>query len=212
MQKTRHYPPSQVRYQAEHPPVTVHLNKKVKENLDKVKKNKSYAQIITEILNGTFNLEKEIQTLPPTEAVIQYLRGFKEAEARYAKMGTCSKCHKENILWNDEKCVICHKTGFGPDYSYFRDKDSASTVSEEDFIKAKVRIPPVERLVYDDGRKRGREEGWSEGYDSAEREFKITYLCSVCGKPIEMKPGSESHKAMVGYMKEHRWGHVTCVK
>lgn len=210
MPKTRHYPPSQIRYRIEHPPITVHLNKKVKENLNKVKGTRSYAQVVTELLMDTFNLEKEIESLPATEAVIQYIRGFKEGEARYAKSGICSKCHKEEILWSDGKCVYCHKTGLVPDYSYFRDMNSALTVTDEDFEKAKVIIPNKEKMIYDNGRKRGYNEGISEGYDMAESEFKITYPCSVCGKLIVMHPNGKDHVEMKDYMRKNGWHHVTC--
>lgn len=79
----------------------------------------------------------EIYTLLAAEAVIQCIRGFKEGETRCAKMRICSKCHSENILLGDGKCVKCHKTGSGQSYSYFRGKDSASIVNERDFIKGK---------------------------------------------------------------------------
>jgi hypothetical protein len=95
MQRTRHYPPSQIKYQLEHPPVTVHLNKKLKEIMDAVKGQRSYAQFITEILEEKFNLEEEIKRLPLNEAVISYARGFEEAEGRYAQIGTCIKCKGE---------------------------------------------------------------------------------------------------------------------
>ena len=60
MQRKRHYPPSQIKYQIEHPPVTVHLNKKLKEIPDTVKGPRSYAQVISDITDGKFNLEEEI--------------------------------------------------------------------------------------------------------------------------------------------------------
>ena len=212
MAKTRHYPPSQLRYQMEHPPVTVHLNRKVKENLDKVKGSRSYAQVIIEILNGSFDIEKEIKSLPVSEAVISYVRGFKEAESRYAAMGVCKKCGKEWTLWNDGKCDLYHKTGSKPDFSYFKDSESAAVVGDEDFEKAKVKLPNIEKLAYKNGRARGYNEGWSEGFDEAIDDYRITYPCSVCGKPIEMKTGDNDHKAMTEYMKEHGWHHGNCGK
>ncbi|MFG1449598.1 MAG: hypothetical protein AAE983_03025 [Thermoplasmataceae archaeon] len=211
MPKSRHYPPSYVKYQIEHPSVTVHLNKEVKQNLDKVKRRRSYAQVISEILEGTFDLETEIKGLPVSEAVVQYVRGFKEAKSRYATFGVCLKCHKESILWNDGKCILCHKQGAGPDFSYFRDKESVMVVNDEDFEKAKIKLPPIEKLTYENGRSRGYEEGWSDGFDEAIEDYRITYPCSVCGKPIEMMPGDNDHKAMIGYMKEKGWAHSKCL-
>lgn len=209
--KTRHYPPSQIRYQMEHPPVTVHLSKKVKESLDKVKRDRSYAQVILEILNGMFDLEKEVKGLPASEAVISYARGFEEAEERYATHGRCSRCGSEyNYLWNDGKRDKCHHTLEGPEFSHFRDKVPITKIDETDFEKAKVKLPPLEKLPYENGRKRGYSEGYDKGYAEAEEEYGITYPCSVCGKLIEMQPGDNSHKAMIGYMKEQGWRHGDC--
>jgi len=50
-----------------------------------------------------------------------------------------------------------------------------------------------------------------EGYDQAERDYRIWYFCAVCRERIDMSPNSASHKAMIGYMKEHGWGHASCV-
>lgn len=85
-------------------------------------------------------------------------------------------------------------------------------VKEEDFDRAKVKLPRLERLSYENGRKRGYDEGWSDGFDEAIEDYKITYPCSVCGKPIEMMPGDNGHKAMISYMKEHGWHHGNCGK
>ena len=220
MQNKRRYPPSQIRYQLEHPAITVHLSNKLKDTLDKLKKNRSYAEMIRENLEGTFNIEREIKTLPKSEAMIQYSRGFREATDKFAAIGECSKCHRKLALWKDGKCIICHGEGLRPNFSYFRDKESAMVLSDEDFNNANVKLPAIEHLSYENGRLRGKEEGWGDGFDDgkkqgheqAREEFEISYPCSVCGKPITMKPGSESHKAMVGYMKEHGWGHGNCVK
>ena len=212
MRKARHYPPSQIRYQIEHPPITVHLNRRVKENIDKVKGVRSYAQVISELLEGTFDLEKEIKSLPATESVVQYFRGFKEGENRYARHGICSKCRREGILWSDGRCVDCHKIGLGPDYSYFRDKESAAVVDEDDFEKSKVKISDVEKIVYENGRNRGYDNGWAEGYSEAESVFRITYPCSVCGKSMVMYPGRKDHKDMIQHMKDQGWSHSECLK
>ena len=210
MPKTKHYPPSYLRYQIEHPPVTVHLSKKIKENLDAIKGDRSYAEVINEIINDAFNLEQEIQKLPVNEAVISYHRGFREAEARYAQWDVCKKCGREWTLWKDGKCDLCHTEGSKPNYSYFRDSESAKVVKEEDFDRAKVKLPRLERLSYENGRKRGYDEGWSEGFDEAIEDYRITYPCNVCGKPIEMEPNSKSHGAMISYMHQNGWGHTNC--
>jgi len=55
-------------------------------------------------------------------------------------------------------------------------------------------------------------EAWSKGYDVGRKEHQIWYYCSVCQKRLDVEPNSDSHKAMVGYMREHGWGHLTCHK
>ena len=197
MQNKRRYPPSQIRYQSEHPAVTVHLSNKLKATLDKLKKNRSYAEVIRENLEGTFNIEREIKTLPKSEAMIQYSRGFREATDKFAAIGECSKCHRKLALWKDGKCIICHGEGLRPNFSYFRDKESAKVLSAKDFKNANVKLPAIERLSYENGRKRGQDEGFDDGYNRAREKFEITYPCSVCGKPMTMKPSSQSHKEMV---------------
>ena len=220
MQNKRRYPLSQITYQREHPPVTVHLTQRLKANLEKLKKNRSYGEVINEVIEGTFNIEREIKTLPISEAMIQYIRGFKEATNKFAAIGECSKCHRKFYLWEDGKCITCHKEGMRPDFSYFSDKESAMVLTDEDFNNANVKLPAIEHLSYENGRLRGKDEGWSDGFDDGEREghehareeFEITYPCNVCGKQMNMKPGGKDHMAMIGYMKEHGWGHGDCVK
>jgi len=53
-------------------------------------------------------------------------------------------------------------------------------------------------------------EAWSKGYDEGRKEHRIWYYCAVCGKRIDMKPNSDSHKAIIGYMKGYGWGHASC--
>ena len=89
MHNKRRYPPSQIKYQLEHPPVTVHLTQRLKDNLEKLKKNRSYGEVINEVIEGTFNIDHEIKTLPVSEAMIQYIRGFNEAVDKFAVVDKC---------------------------------------------------------------------------------------------------------------------------
>ena len=217
MKRTRHYPPSQIKYQIEHPPITIHLNKKLKEILDAVKGQRSYAQAISDIIQEKFNIEEEVKRLPLNEAVISYARGFEEAEERYAQLGTCIKCKGEdNYLWTDGKCDKCHGRTEGPDFSHFRDKIPVTWIDETDFEKAKIKLPNLEKLSYENGHNRGFKEGsdigYTLGYHEAEEKFKITYPCARCGRPMPMFPGEDDHKAMISYMKEHGWHHGNCGK
>ena len=47
-------------------------------------------------------------------------------------------------------------------------------------------------------------------YNQAKEEYQIWYYCAVCGKRIDMDPNSDSHKAMIGFMKQNGWGHKSC--
>jgi hypothetical protein len=212
VQNKRKYPLSQIKYQLEHPPVTVHLTQRLKDNLEKLKKNRSYGEVINAVVEGTFNLDHEIKTLPISEAMIQYIRGFNEGVDRFAVIDECSKCHRKLALWKDGKCIFCHGEGLRPNFSYFMGNESAMVLSDEDFKNTNVKLPAIERLSYENGRLRGNGEGFEKGYNQAREEFEITYPCSVCGKQMNMKPGGKDHIAMIGYKKEHGWGHGNCVK
>ena len=79
-------------------------------------------------------------------------------------------------------------------------------VSFADFAKdslglLQLKMPDIEEI---------KETAWGEGYDQAEKDHQIWYYCNVCGKRMEMSPNDDAHKAMIGYMEEHGWGHVSC--
>ena len=81
-------------------------------------------------------------------------------------------------------------------------------VSFAEFVKdslglQQLKIPDIEEI---------KERAWDEGYNQAVEDYQIWYFCSVCGKRIEMSPNDDDHKAMIGYMKEHGWGHANCHK
>ena len=58
--------------------------------------------------------------------------------------------------------------------------------------------------------KKARDEGHKQGYDQAKKEHQIWYHCDTCQERININPNSESHKAIIQYMKEHEWGHSNC--
>ena len=79
-------------------------------------------------------------------------------------------------------------------------------VSFADFVKdaldlLQLKMPDVEEI---------KEIARGEGYNQAVEDYEIWYYCAVCRKRIDMSPNSASHKAMIGYMKEHGWGHASC--
>jgi len=81
-------------------------------------------------------------------------------------------------------------------------------VSFADFVKdslglLQLKMPDVEEI---------KETAWGDGFAQAVEDCEIWYFCAVCRKRIDMSPNSDSHKAMIGCMKEHGWGHASCHK
>jgi len=79
-------------------------------------------------------------------------------------------------------------------------------VSFADFVKdslglLELKMPDTEEI----------EEGArAEGYEEAKKDYRIWYLCNVCGEQIDVEPNDTSHKAIIGYMRKDRWGHQSC--
>ena len=79
-------------------------------------------------------------------------------------------------------------------------------ISFADFVKdslglLQLKMPDIDEI---------EERAWDECYNQAVEDCQIWYYCAVCGKRIDMKPNTDSHKAMVSYMKEPGWGHASC--
>ena len=76
-------------------------------------------------------------------------------------------------------------------------------ISFAEFIKQSLGLiqPDIEEI---------KDQAGHEGYDQATEDCQIWYYCAVCGKRIDMSPNSDSHKGIIGYMKEHGWGHTIC--
>lgn len=79
-------------------------------------------------------------------------------------------------------------------------------VSFADFVKdalglLELKMPDIEELKHTAA---------GEGYDQAMKDYQIWYYCAVCGKRINIVPNGNDHKAIIGYMEEHRWGHASC--
>lgn len=79
-------------------------------------------------------------------------------------------------------------------------------VSFADFVKdslglLQLKMPDIEEI---------KDTAAGEGYNQAKKDCQIWYFCNVCRKPIYMEPKGDDHKAMIGYMKEHGWGHPSC--
>ena len=79
-------------------------------------------------------------------------------------------------------------------------------VSFADFVKdslglLQLKMPDIEEI---------RDTAAGEGYNQAMKDYQIWYYCAVCGKRIDIEPNDNAHKAIIGYMKEHGWGHAKC--
>ena len=75
-------------------------------------------------------------------------------------------------------------------------------VSFADFVKdslglLQLKMPDIEAIK-------------DEAYNQATEDCQIWYFCSVCRKRIDIGPNDNAHKAIIGYMKEHGWGHASC--
>jgi len=51
---------------------------------------------------------------------------------------------------------------------------------------------------------------YRKGYEQGKRDWQIWYFCDVCGERIDIAPQGNSHKELIGYMKQHGWGHSRC--
>ena len=56
------------------------------------------------------------------------------------------------------------------------------------------------------------DKGHNDGINEASNRWGIWYFCSVCGEMIFIESESDSHKAVIKYMKEHGWAHGECCK
>jgi len=77
-------------------------------------------------------------------------------------------------------------------------------VSAADFVKESLGLLELKMPDIDEAR--------GEGYIQAIEDYAIWYYCAVCGEPIYIDPNDDSHKAMIGYMKDKGWAHASCHK
>lgn len=49
------------------------------------------------------------------------------------------------------------------------------------------------------------------GYNTAKREFAVSYKCSACGGNITVSSTQEK-EAIAGYMRGHGWAHSKCLR
>lgn len=87
----------------------------------------------------------------------------------------------------------------------------AEGMSNTDVLKVGVGLLEVKVSKEKEARSRGYEEGFEEGYEEAESLYRVTYLCKVCRKTLEVTSAKEK-EAVKTYMLEHGWGHADCVR
>lgn len=60
------------------------------------------------------------------------------------------------------------------------------------------------------GFREGFEVGEKGAYKQGTNEWRIWYFCNDCFERMYISPNSNSHKALIKYLKEHGWGHKEC--
>jgi len=65
--------------------------------------------------------------------------------------------------------------------------------------------------MWDKGEDDGLDKGNKQRYQKAKQEYEITYPCCICGELLYIHPNSDSHKAVMQFLKEKGWGHAKCV-
>ncbi len=85
MASDKHYPPAYYRFREKHKTITVYVDNELKEKIDKMKGQKSYAQLI-----------KEILTSPSYEKAFSdgYSKGYSDTKEKYGISVPCTICGK----------------------------------------------------------------------------------------------------------------------
>ena len=82
--------------------------------------------------------------------------------------------------------------------------------SSTDVLRVGVGLLEVKVRKEKEVRAQAYDEGYDEGYKDAEELYKVTYLCKICRKTIEVMSVKEK-EAIKGYMREHGWAHARCI-
>lgn len=78
-----------------------------------------------------------------------------------------------------------------------------------DILKTGLGILEVHAREKEAARKVGDAQGYRRGYAEAERLYKVTYPCAVCGKMLAVTSRDEKEAIKV-HMQDNSWGHKTC--
>ena len=90
-------------------------------------------------------------------------------------------------------------------YEMLQDIKQREKRSFADILKLGLGILKSDARKEDEAYRRG----YDKGYSKAEKEFKVTYACSVCGK-IMLLTSEEEKQAAGEYMEAHGWAHDEC--
>lgn len=111
-------PPSYYKYKEEHPTVSFILNRELKEALDILKENKSYGQIMKQIIKGKVNqeLSKKINEMQNEVSILNKTLEYQRKVQRFNV--PCGKCGQPMNFssnfspdqWNTEIYPILRKT------------------------------------------------------------------------------------------------------
>jgi predicted CopG family antitoxin len=85
----------------------------------------------------------------------------------------------------------------------------AEVKSFSDIIKIGLGILEVKAEEEGNIKKQSHADGYRKGYAEAERLYRVTYPCSICGKTVELI-STNAKQVASGYMQEHGWGHRAC--
>ncbi len=120
--KENHLRPSRVRYEKEHPAITVHVNKALKQEIDAVRGTKSYASFISELLRKDYPaiMGNMKETVMKDGYQIGYQKGREDFGIKFY-CGICSQHRMANPHSNEiegikslleKKSNIGHRTHF----------------------------------------------------------------------------------------------------
>lgn len=82
-------------------------------------------------------------------------------------------------------------------------------MSFADILKVGLGALEVKQAKEDEVRRAGYQDGYKKGRVEAERHFKVTYRCNVCGKSVTIDTPDEK-ETIRRYMQDQGWGHGEC--
>ena len=94
-------------------------------------------------------------------------------------------------------------------YHRLQEVTKATGMSYGDILKLGLGITKTKMKTIEEACADAYLKGIEEGYRVAEEDFKVTYRCNVCEKPIDIDTPEEK-KAAAQCMHDLGWGHTEC--